>query len=454
MSKQQYSKIYQSMKYHKPFTWITFYQTFTKWYHFLKKTQTWNQERIKQYQQNQLQSLLKHSYDHVPYYNKLLKSNNIKPSDIKTLSDLSKIPILTKEHIRKNTEQFKATNYAKTAFQKRNTGGTTGKPLQFYLEKAAWLGIHFAYNKIYMQQADYKWKDKVVSIAGINQRRKYHPFLRTLELSSFHSTSKDLSYYHQQIKKFKPKYITAFPSALMLLTNHIQNSNKTMYPNLKAIFCHGERLDYWQKKYFEHTYKCNVFDQYGHREQCVFATTCNESNMYHIYPTYGIVEILDKNNEPVKAEEEQGEIIATSLTNKIFPFIRYRTEDLAIVTTKKCSCENNYPLIKKIHGRTQEYLISKTNETIPLTGLYHMIAEEVDHVKECQLYQETAGELIVYYVEDEQFTEKNLKQIEKVFQTKLGSMLTITYEPVVEIKRTKDGKYQYLIQKLQIKNHD
>jgi phenylacetate-coenzyme A ligase PaaK-like adenylate-forming protein len=440
----------KSMQYKPLISSVTFLNTFFSWYKFLQKSNKFSQKQIATYQLERIQSIIRQGYNHVPYYKELFDKNKLKPSSIQSLSDIKKIPLLTKNDIKKNIMQIKARNYPANAFQKRSTGGTTGIPLYFYLEKSHWLGIHFAFNRIYMQQAGYQWSDKIISIAGINQQAKKHPFFKTIELSSFHTTSKDLDHYIQLINRFKPKFITSFPSALLLLTNHLLQTNKQINTHLKAIFCHGETLEEWQREYFKNTYNCNVFDQYGHREQCVFATTCTKSNTYHFFPQYGFIEILNKSEKPVTREGEVGEIIASSLTNYIFPFIRYKTDDLAQYTTKKCSCESTYPIVKKILGRTQEYLINKNNEKIPITGLYHLLSAQVQNIKECQLYQDTTGELIIHYVKDALFTEKNLKQLQRMLLEKLGKDFTLVFQSKELIRRTKHGKYQFIIQKIPI----
>jgi len=447
MEKQQ-KKILKTIQYIPLISQYTFYHTFNTWHQFLKKSEKWDEKQIQNYQNHQLKSLINHAYHNVPYYQKLFQSKNLKPRDIIQLSDLEKIPVLTKDIIRKNISSLKAKNYPENSFYKRNTGGTTGTPLSFYVEKAKWLGIHFAFNKIYMQKAGYHWHDKVISISGIKNLKRHHPLYRTLELSSFNTTSIDFEKYNQHIHRFKPRFITAFPSALLLFTKDMINQKMDMYKGIQAIFCHGEILHPMQKKYLEETYNCKVFDQYGHREQCVFATTCKQSDLYHIYPEYGIVEILNEQNQPLDSYKNTGEIVATSLLNSVFPFIRYKTNDLAEISNETCNCGSRYPLLKKIIGRTQEFLIGKNHEKIPLTGLYHLLTEQSFHIKESQILQEKEGELIISYVKSEHFNEKDKGKIQQVFSDTIGKQFNLIFQSVDSIKRTKDGKYQYLIQKL------
>ena len=441
---------HHSYQYLFPFSYYLIYHNFSAWYRFLKKSQSWNENQIKNYQTKRMQSLISHAYHHVPYYHSLFKSKQIKPKDITSLADLKKIPVLTKDLIRKNKSLLKATNYPQNAFYKRPSGGITGKPLLFFVEKAQWLGIHFAFCKHFMDQQGYRWFDKVVSFSGIPIPVKHHMLYRTVELSSFHTTSKDFDRYHQLINRFKPRFINTFPSALLFYTYSMINKKKDLYRDIEAIFCHGERLHPWERKFLTETFECDVFDQYGHREQCVYATTHKNCHHYHVYPEYGIVELLDKHQKPITKEGNTGEIIATSLTNNVFPFIRYSTEDLAEITYDPCPCGNNTLLLKEIHGRKTEVIIGENHEIVPITGLYQMFSDHFDCIKEFQIIQEHEGEIIIHYVPTEKTNEKYLQQLHQQMKKQYENISSFDFQSVSSIQRTTFGKYRYFIQKLRV----
>lgn len=436
-----------SLYYQRSCSYFIFMSTFFRWYRFLQKSQYYSCEEKKRYQTKKFREIIQHAYRTVPYYHMLFKKYDLRPEDIKKLSDLRKIPILTREIVQKNVDLLKSKNYPSAAFKRTMTGGTTGSPLEFYVEKARWLGLHFAFNKIYMNRAAYRWSDRVVSFTGCTQKSIYHPVLRTLELSSFHTSKEDFAYYYQQINKFKPRFITAYPSAITLFSQYLNQQSKQLSSPLKAVFLHGETLFDWQRTLLEQTYDCSVFDQYGHREQCVLAATCKKSNQYHIFPEYGIVEVLDSTGEPLDEMGKKGEIIATSLHNMVFPFIRYRTGDIGIIGKNNCSCGRPYQLLEKIIGRTQEFLISKNHDKIPATGLYHVIGEQSHHVKECQLYQDTEGKIIIFVVKDDNFCIDDEKRLLLGFSKRFDDLFSFQLRYVDEITRTKLGKYQYVVQK-------
>ena len=426
------------------------YKTYRETYKFLKESQWWNIEQLEQYQLQQLSKLLNHAYENVPYYTKVFDKLGLKPKDIQSIQDLQKLPILTREIVQKNINDLKATNYPESKFELSRTGGSTGLPLQFYREKGVWTARQKAYSKILMEWADRSFFDRGVFITGEKIPFKYQLFGRTLVLSSFFMNDKYMPIFIQKIRKLKPKYFLTFPSAITNLANYMKNNSIEAFPSLEIIICYAETLYEWQQDLLEEVFQSRVFNQYGLRESAVTGGTCGHSNYFHMFPQYGIVELIGKDGRQITKEGEIGEIIGTGFHTYIFPFIRYKTDDLGVYTSKKCECGRNYPLLERIEGRSQEFLVSKTNRLASLTGFFGLIVKSSLNVKESQLYQDTPGEIVISIVKGENYSESDTKHILENFQKRLGDEFSVSIRFVDHIPRTKRGKFQYLIQKLPI----
>jgi phenylacetate-CoA ligase len=418
-------------------------------YNFLKKTQNWSEKKLLDYQLKLLANLLTHSYDNVPYYSKIFDEINLKPNDIQSIKDLQKIPFLTRDLVIKNQDNLKAKNYSKNKFELKTTGGTTGNPLNLYIEKGKWLANHLAYNRIFMERAGYNRKNKAVSILGMQKESIYHPIFRTLELSSFYITDK-ADIYIKKIREFKPKYIISYPSAIGFLSKYINEHKINHIENIKGIFCHGEPLYEWELKFIEEAFNCKVYDIYGHGEKSVIAATCDKSHDYHVFPEYCIVELIDKNGINITKEGEIGELVVTGLHSHIFPFIRYKTGDLGIFTKKKCICERNYPIIKSIIGRINEYLVTKNGELIHLKIINYFISENSLYIKKWQLIQEKKGLLVLSIIKDEKFSKKQMEKIKENFDNKYKAKFELKINEVEKIEQTGSSKHHFLIQKLPV----
>ncbi len=430
---------------------LTNFPKFLHTYSFLKESQWWKKEQLEEYQLQQLKKLLDHSYENVPYYTKLFDKLNLTPKDINSFEDLHKIPYLTKDIVRKNINDLKATNYPERKFENLSTGGSSGQPLQFYIEKGDWLPKMMAYTKIQSNWAGRSYFDKWVNIAGGENPFEYQLFGRTLALSSFYMNDKYFPSFIQKIRKFKPKHILSYPSAITNLAIYMKRNKIESFSSIKSILCVSETLYEWQREIIEELFQCRVYNQYCLRESVALGISCENSNFFHMFPEFGITELIDQNGKQVKKEDEIGEIVGTSLLNYIFPFIRYKTGDLGVYTAIKCSCGRNYPRLKRIEGRLQEFVVSKSNQLISLTGVYGLIAKVSPNVKECQFYQDKKGEIIIKIVKTDNYSKSDSQIIQNSIQKRFGSEFNIKISQVDHVPRTKTGKYQFLIQKLPIK---
>jgi phenylacetate-CoA ligase len=435
-------------------TTVIYYKNYRKTYSFLQKSQWWAQERLEQFQLAQLHKLLHHAYDNVPYYRKIFDSLNLHPNMICSFNDLQKLPFLTKDIVKKQIHDLQATNFSKHRIETISTGGSTGLPLTFYIERGVSLVTYLAFYRSFLENIDCRFTDRYVFLVGNTRPWSHQLFRRILLLSSFASSDETLSLYVKKIYTHKPRFIVAYPSAITLLARFMKKNNSPSFPVLKAIICSGETLHDWQKNFLEDIFHCNVYAYYNQREQTVFAATCEENNGYHIFPEYGITELIGTDGKPVKNEGELGEIVGTGFTNYNFPFIRYRTGDFGTYTTKTCACGRHYQLLKNIQGRLQEFIVVKTGQLIPVTGLYGLIAHCTDHVREYQIYQETPGAIIVRIKKDEGYTKKDNDLIQDSFQKRLGEKISIKLVYVDSIPRTISGKCQFLIQKIPINFKD
>lgn len=428
-------------------------------YNFLQESQWWSKAKLEEYQMQQLEKLLNHAYQNVPYYRKVFDERGLKPKDIQNFDDFRKLPYLTKEIIQKNLPDLKAQNYPWFKFQYATTGGSTGIPLGFYVERSISSAKERSFMLTQWNRVGFKIGDRcvvlrgnVVHSANKNKFWEYNPVDKNLILSSYHMTDETLPKYIKKIREFKPDFIQAYPSAITILARFMKENNAEPFSTVKAILCASENLYSWQRELLEEVMKCRVWSFYGHSERVALAGECEKSTYYHIQPEYGIIELIISAGNPVTNENEMGEIVATGFNNFAMPFIRYRTMDLAVPTNAKCECGRNYPLLKKVEGRLQELIVTEDKRLITLTALiFAQHFEAFSKIKEMQLVQEKKGKIVVKIVETSQYSDNDEKEIFSKMQGAVGSGLELKFDYVDHIPRTKNGKYRFLIQKLPIK---
>jgi phenylacetate-CoA ligase len=431
-------------------------------YNFLQESQWWSKEQLEEYQMRELEKLLNHAYKNVPYYRRVFDERGLKPKDIQNFDDFKKIPYLTKDDVRENLNCLIARNITKEDMQYVTTGGTSGKPLGFYIEKRTNL-IRDAFDWRQYNWAGYKFGDRCIVLRGNVVKRKentettwweYNKDNNYLILSTYDMTEENLSKYVKKIEEFKPKVIKAYPSAIDILAKFVKENDLTINTkgNIKAISTSSENLYSTQKKLIKEVFKCPIFDLYGNCEQSARFGECEKHEGYHDYMEYSYTEILDKENKPVTKEGEIGEIISTAFTNYAVPFIRYKTEDLVEYNTHICSCGRQLPLIKRIYGRLQELIVTKDGRLVTLTAF--LFARHLDwfsQVKQLQFVQKEKGQLLLKIVKKDKSCLNSKKIVDDLIKPVQGQV-NINVSFVDKIPLTNRGKYKFLVQKLPIES--
>jgi phenylacetate-CoA ligase len=424
---------------------------------FLRDAQWWDIKHIQAWQFNKLKTILQYAYDNVQGYYFLYSDAGIKPSDVTTLRDIQLLPFTTKDLIRNNLKDFTAQNIP---FRKRmyvTTGGSTGTPFGFY-HTATNVWMENAFMHTGWERTGWRLGDMSAVLRGnlLQSKKKkwtYNPARKELLLSTFHLTDKTYPEYINALRKFSPRYIQAYPSALTLLTDLMMENGDIGKINFDVIFLGSENVYGWQKEKFKLAFpNSQVFAWYGHSEQAILASMCEASEQYHIWPFYGLTEIMDEKNKNVSVGEI-GELIGTSFWNIATPFIRYRTDDLAKKGKSYCDkCQRQFDLIEHIEGRKQDYIVTKNGAYVTLTALIfaqHFHAFSV--VKNMQLYQEKVGIVIVKIVPAGNFSDQDRHEIKSKMETAVDGKINVIIELVNEISKTKSGKYRFLEQKLEIR---
>ena len=193
----------------------------------LEKEQWLSSEEQEVLQSERLQQFITEITENVPYYTELFKSLNLSPQDIKTKKDLTKLPFLDKETIKKNETDLK--NVKETWFKKFNTGGSSGIPLIFYLGKSRIShDVGSKWRATRWWDVDIGDKEIVIWGSPIELGRQDYvrlvrdKLLRTQLLSAFNLSDEQMHEYLLFIDQFKPKMLFGYPSAIARLAEYGQ----------------------------------------------------------------------------------------------------------------------------------------------------------------------------------------------------------------------------------------
>lgn len=426
-----------------------FYPTYKKLVDSQWKTfseQTKNQEK-------QLQRMINFAYKNVPYYHKLFNKLKLETSDIRTIHDLEKLPILTKNIIKQNLDDFKPVNLDSMNYYKNATSGSTGSYLQFRMLKYDRF-LHGALLYRGWGYAGYELGDKMVFLAGSSLDIGYKPFVvrKTHEiarnirkLSSFDMSNDDMKQYVKVINSFKPKFIRGYASSINLFANYL-DENKIEIITPKAIFSTAEKLLPDVRENIQNVFGCEVYDAYGLNDGGLGAYECSEHNGLHIDTERSIMEIVD--NDYQQLEEGVGGILATSLHNYAMPFIRYDTGDIGHIISDCCDCGRGSKLLQEVVGRTGDFLLTPEGKYVHGYFLLDCV-EDGKGMKEFQIVQEKIDKLVIKIIPEKEFDEAQLDIIREAIRRKSNGW-EVEFKYVDKIERTPAGKYKFVKSELRL----
>ncbi len=288
-----------------------------------------------------LQELVLFSYSNSTYYKNIFDEINIKPSDIKELKDLKKLPILTKKDVLINSKKIQS-NYS---FKKKFTAvtsGSTGNALKFYRDEHADSFNRAAINRGYSWHDINPW-DRNGYFWGFNF--SFVQKTKTLILDSLQNRFRLFSYQDNELKSFikklkNAKYIHGYSSMIYQTARLINKQKLTKPKKLKMIKGTSEKIFEKYQEEVKKAFGLKIISEYGATESGIIAFECLKGKM-HI------------NMEGAIIEEINNEILVTNLQMKSFPIIRYKLGDYIELASneEKCSCGKNHYILKEVTGR-------------------------------------------------------------------------------------------------------
>lgn len=404
-----------------------------------------NFSKHSQIQSQKLEKLLKHCIDNVPYYKTRINTN--------TVIDINNFPLINKDIIRGNFDDFIANNIDKKRRKPNSTSGSTGNNFRFFSDKETdnnrhafvnlgekWAGGGFGERMLLIWGANRDLIDKGIKSKFINSK-----FLFNIKKkSSYHLTDIDIANdILPTIGEFDPKIIVGYPSTLKYLATYIIKNKINLNKSLNGIITSGEALNKVQREIIEKAFKVKVFNRYGCRDVGPIAHECEHHKGMHVFSSHVYVEILNEIGEACKPGE-LGEIVVTDLDNYVFPFIRYKIGDLGRWSTEKCSCGRDLPLLESVDGRTFDLIIGTNGNKVP--GNYFTLLRNVfTNIAQFQIVQDKIGIIQIKLKLSSNSSIIDEAKLKSILIEKLGEDMKIDILFVNEFEVTNSGKFKWVI---------
>ena len=414
----------------------------------MEEVQWWSTDRLADLQLQRLRDLLQDVAVNVPYYRDLFAQTGLDPASIQGISDLQRLPFLTKSVIRANTDALKHVDAQ--GLSRFNTGGSSGEPLIFFI------GTKRVSHDVAAKWRATRWWDVDIGDPeivvwgspielGKQDRIKQvrDTLMRTQLLPAFEMSEAKLDGFIATIRRAKPRMLFGYPSALTHIAKHAQKRNVAMTDlGIKVAFVTSERLYDEQRSTISEVFGCKVANGYGGRDAGFIAHECPEGNM-HLTADDIVVEIVDEQGKVLPAGQA-GEIVVTHLSTNDFPFIRYRTGDIGVLGSTACKCGRGLPILQYIQGRSTDFVVTADGTVMHGLALIYIL-RDLPGVKSFKVIQETRAFTRVLLVTDKTFAPDSVAQIVSGFKQRLGADVSIAVDLVEIIVAEKSGKFRYII---------
>lgn len=386
-------------------------------------------------QQRRLEDLLRHARDHSPYYRR-------KHAGI-TGFNLAEVPVLQKEELQEHIEEIVIGDRKRllTSF----TGGTTGKSITVFndvgsfQERFAILDEFWAVHGYRIGERRCAWFSgrNLIWDQDVEKKRfwRNNILYRVRYYSTFHMNPENLRFYVEDLNRYRPDFMSGFPSAIAELARWIEMNDWSVDFSPSAIFTTSETLTDDQRCMIERTFRCKVRNQYSASEGAPFILECPLGRLHHDL-TSGIIEVVDDLLRP----SNDGEMLVTPFFNRDTPIIRYRIGDrIKLAAEDKCECGWDTPLVECIQGRSSDYVEVPGRGRVFNAQIGDCV-KGVSHVIKFQVEVRDARLQVFLVADRERFEGKDKNHFLKNVQERMGN-IDVDLHYVEDIPRARSGKH-------------
>jgi len=406
---------------------------------FYKKSQFWNADELHRYQKEKLRRLLIHCGTNVPYYKKLFAGIGFQPETFNDLAELSQIPTLDKETVRKNPEEFLATNARKFGITWDSTSGSSGKPLHFVLSDAVQA------NKIAALLRCYGWAGYRLGMKTFSVQSYYFPdadfkFNRLYNILRFDSNRLSRTSALAVTKaynRFRPGFVMGFPFDILMIARFATEAGIPIH-SPRAILTYGETLSSPKLEQLQQLFRCPVFNFFSLHESSAMIGQCEKGNL-HLIDDFAYHEL--------SGDGKNKKLVGTSYYNYSMPLLRYEIgDDILPAAEVICSCGRPFPVIKQIQGKACDYL--QTPDGRIMGAVMSHAIDQAKGVICSQIIQEATDQILVNVVGDESYNNDSQTALEKGLRKRVGNDMKIRFQRVTQLEKRPGGKTPFILSHL------
>ena len=415
----------------------------------LKKDQFLSPDEIEALNWKRTQAILKHAFEHVPYYRRRFAEIGCTPQDIRTPDDFIKFPVLTRQNLMENFDDLLADNVSLKDVKLSTTGGSSGTPAKVYHPKKeiraanGWRMLGWWNISPAADCADVYRDVRTSMKARIMHFLQWFPTKQILlDATSF--TEKDMRIFLDEFIRVRPEVLHGYVGAMDNLAEYVLKHGIQLPPP-KVIWVTSAPITPVQQKKIETAFHAPVYDQYGCCEIYWLAAECPARNGLHMFYDTRRFEFLDDDNRPVP-NGEYGNIAITDLQNFAFPLIRYLNGDRGRRLNKRCTCGCNLPLMDKVKGRVSETFTLPSKTRLNGEFLTTLFDNTPEAVRQFQVHQLADASIVVRVIPNDAYPnlDETLEHVRSALENAVHHEVAVKLERITQIPLQR-GKMKFVI---------
>ncbi|MBK8165347.1 MAG: phenylacetate--CoA ligase family protein [bacterium] len=415
----------------------------------LRRSQWDGPETVGARQQEKLRAIIRHAAETCAYYRDRWAAAGIDAATVRTVADLRRLPILTKDDIRQHQDALVSSRYRKQDLRRAKTGGSTGVSLEVYcdepgIQKRAaaalrsdeWSGWRLG------QPMAAAWGNPPVPRtwkARLRARLKD----RIIYLDTMRIDEPAIVRFLAEWDRLRPGLLFGHAHSLFILAEYLLANGRTLRPS--GIVATSMMLLEPERRVIEQACAgVPVTNRYGCEEVSLIACECEQHRGLHLNADHVITEFLRDDGSPC-APGEDGRLVVTELINHGQPLIRYELGDRGVPSDRACPCGRGLPLMEQVTGRTADFLRAEGGYRVQGISIIENTLTKLPGIRQMQIVQEEPLRLRVHLVPGPGWGADVAAELETILRGILGPGMVIDLVPGERIPQEKNGKYRFTI---------
>lgn len=417
----------------------------------LKRSERLSNDELVDRQDKKLRSLIVYAAEHVPFYRRYFHESGLSPQEIRTQDDLETLPIITKQMMRENPDDFLSDLHKNYRSREVSTSGSTGDSFSFRVGKDSRSAI-FALMWHAWRINGYRPYDRWMNFKGYafsdGSLMKYSRTTNCIGIPCCAVTDEVAEQIYNALLSFRPKHIMGYSSFLYDFCNRFKDDQPLRNLGVKQVSTNSEKLFDFQREAIQETFGCRTYNFYHQAEQVCFIYECEEQ-VKHLAHEYGVLEVVDSSGK--KVDGGKGGMVCTGFYNRAMPFIRYQMDDLIQVSKNEniCSCGRSHLIVESLDGRKLDTVISHAGNRYN-----HMDAafKNKDGLSGMQIVQNELKSLEIKLVRNRFWDDSMLNALLGDIERYTNGEFELNVNFVTEIEKTPNGKQRLVVASLPSSN--